>query len=123
MKKRSLCIILALATMLGMSGCAGSKHNEQMRAKFCADNEILTYEPVDFEKTVITIGAYAPCTADPVELAIEAEFPNVDIVVLDQASIPDIQTSCNTARHTAGFRGYFVDRLDKRYYRKQQHFL
>lgn len=92
MKKRSLCIILALATMLGMSGCAGSKHNEQMRAKFCADNEILTYEPVDFEKTVITIGAYAPCTADPVELAIEAEFPNVDIVVLDQASIPDIQS-------------------------------
>ncbi len=56
------------------------------------ENDIITYEPVDFNKTVITIGTYAPCNSDPVELAIEAQFPDVDIVVLEQASIPDIQT-------------------------------
>ncbi|WP_040197129.1 extracellular solute-binding protein [Candidatus Soleaferrea massiliensis] len=92
MKKQKLLILfLAGAMLLGMAGCADAPHKIQTSALFCADNEILTYEPVNFDKTVITIGTYAPCSAKPVELAIETEFPDVDIVVLDQASIPDIQ--------------------------------
>lgn len=92
MKKQGLVsTFLAGAMLLGIAGCAGTPHKGEMEARFCAENEILTYKPVDFEKTVITIGVYAPCNPEPVELAIEEEFPGVDIVVLEQASIPDIQ--------------------------------
>lgn len=85
-------IVMASAMLLGMGGCADELHGTEMKARFCPENEILTYKPVDFDKTVITIGIYAPCNAGPVELAIEARFPDVDIVTLEQASIPDIQT-------------------------------
>ena len=85
-------IVMASAMLLGMGGCADELHGTEMKARFCPENEILTYKPVDFDKTVITIGIYAPCNAGPVELAIEARFPDVDIVKLEQASIPDIQT-------------------------------
>lgn len=89
--QRLVGLFLAGAMLLGTAGCTNTPHKSEMKAYFCADNEILTYERVDFDKTVITIGAYAPCNAKPVELAIETEFPDVDIVVLDQASIPDIE--------------------------------
>lgn len=92
MKKQKLWIFFVTGAMLaGMAGCSDMQKKTEPEARFCADNEILTYKPVDFDKTVITIGTYAPCNAKPVELAIETEFPNVDIVIMDQASIPDIQ--------------------------------
>ena len=91
MKKTKLFSLFFAGTMLlGMAGCADATYKTEIEAWFCRDNEILTYEPINFDKTVITLGTYAPCNAKPVKLAIEKEFPNVDIVVLDQASIPDI---------------------------------
>ena len=91
-KQRLFSLFLVGIMMLSVTGCGNEPRKSAEETRFCADNEILTYEPVDFEKTVITIGVYAPCNSKPVELAIEAKFPNVDIVILDQASIPDIQT-------------------------------
>ncbi|WP_418667056.1 extracellular solute-binding protein [Allofournierella sp.] len=90
-KQKLLSLLLAGAILPGATGCTAAPHKTGMEARFCAGNEILSYEPVDLDKTVITIGTYAPCSAKPVELAIETEFPNVDIVVLEQPSIPDIQ--------------------------------
>ncbi len=84
-------IVLAGVVLLGTAGCGGTPGKLEAEAKFCADNEILTYDPVDFEKTVITIGLYAPGHSKPLELAIEAEFPNVDIVILAQVSISDVE--------------------------------
>ena len=93
MKKRKfLCIVLSFHMLFCMGGCVQAPRETDTKARFCPENDIITYEPVDFDKTVITIGTYAPCNSDPVELAIEAQFPDVDIVVLEQASIPDIQT-------------------------------
>lgn len=93
MKKRKfLCIVLSFHMLFCMGGCVQAPRETETKARFCPENDIITYEPVDFDKTVITIGTYAPCNSDPVELAIEAQFPDVDIVVLEQASIPDIQT-------------------------------
>ncbi|MBT9775117.1 extracellular solute-binding protein [Clostridium sp. MCC353] len=91
-KQKFLSIVLALNILSAMSGCVNSPREMEVKSRFCPENEILTYEPVDFDKTVITIGAYAPCNSDPVELAIEAQFPDIDIVILEKASIPDIQT-------------------------------
>lgn len=93
MKKRKFfSIVLAFNMLFCMGGCAQTPRGTETKARFCPENEILTYKPVDFDKTVITIGVYAPCNSDPLELAIEIQFPDVDIVVLEQASIPDIQT-------------------------------
>lgn len=91
-KGRLFSLFLVGAMLLGVSGCSDRSQKLEAEIRFCADNEILTYDSIDFEKTIITIGVYAPCNSKPVELAIENEFPNVDIVVLDQASISDIQT-------------------------------
>ena len=83
MKKRKfLCIVLSFHMLFCMGGCVQAPRETETKARFCPENDIITYEPVDFNKTVITIGTYAPCNSDPVELAIEAQFPDVDIVVL-----------------------------------------
>lgn len=90
-KQRVLFAVGAWVMLMIMGGCAAARREPKLKAWFCADNEILTYEPVDFDKTVITVGIYAACNAKPVELAIEEKFPTVDIVTLEQASLPDIQ--------------------------------
>lgn len=91
-KQRFFFAVLACAMLSCLCGCAGVPREKEMRARFCPENEILSYEPVDFDKTVITIGIYAPCNAKPVELAIEAQFPDVDVVTMEKSSIPDIQS-------------------------------
>lgn len=91
-KQRLFSLLLAGVMLVGVVGCSDAPRKSEEEARFCADNEILTYNPIDFEKTVITIGVYAPCNSEPVERVIEAQFPNVDVVVMDQSSISDIQT-------------------------------
>lgn len=90
-KQKGLSLVLAGAVLLGMAGCGDTPRKSKEEARFCADNEILTYETVDFDKTVITMGMYAPGYSKPMELAIEAEFPDVDIVILDQVSISNVE--------------------------------
>ena len=90
-KRRLISVFLAGIVLMEATGCADAPHSVEMKARLCAENEILVYEPVDFEKNIITVGIYAPCNPEPVELAIDTRFPEVDIVILDQPSIPDIQ--------------------------------
>lgn len=90
-KQRFFFAVLVCALLPVMSGCARGARESEMKARFCADNEILTYQPVDFEKTVITIGMYAPGNEKPLELAIEAQFPDVDIVTLEEVSVLNVQ--------------------------------
>ncbi|MDC7291114.1 extracellular solute-binding protein [Blautia schinkii] len=90
-KQKVLSFVLAGTVLLGIAGCGDTPSKSEAEARFCADNEILTYDAVNFDKTVITIGIYAPGHSKPLELAIEAEFPNVDIVILNQVSITDVE--------------------------------
>lgn len=90
-KRKVLSFVLASAMLLSIAGCGDTQRKSEAEARFCADNEILTYEPVDLDKTVITIGLYAPGHSKPLELAIEAEFPDVDIAILNQVSIIDVE--------------------------------
>lgn len=90
-KRKLLRFVLAGAMLLSIAGCGDTPRKSEAEARFCADNEILTYDPVDLDKTVITIGIYAPGHSKPMELAIEAEFPDVDIVILNQVSITDVE--------------------------------
>lgn len=84
-----LSAIMALALLSGLTACGPARQKTDAEALFCADNEILTYQPVDLDKTVITLGLYASCDTKLLEAAIEAKFPGVDIVVLDQAGETD----------------------------------
>ena len=61
MKKRKfLCIVLSFHMLFCMGGCVQAPRETETKARFCPENDIITYEPVDFDKTVITIGTYAP---------------------------------------------------------------
>jgi len=82
--------MVTAAIILGLTACSGPVENKQDSA-FCAENEILTYEPVDLDKTVITLGKYVPVNFEPIEAAIEARFPEVDIVPLDMAGVNNFQ--------------------------------
>lgn len=83
---RCLAALLAVTMTLGLAACGGEKKG-QAEEQFCADNEILTYQPVDFTKTVITVGQSVAADTEAVEAAIEEKFPDVDVVVLDQPSV------------------------------------
>ena len=48
-----------------------------------ADNEIISYAPVQAGKTIITIGKYQAFDETPLENAIEAEFPDLDIIFVE----------------------------------------
>lgn len=73
-KQRFFFAVLVCALLPVMSGCARGARESEMKARFCADNEILTYQPVDFEKTVITIGMYAPGNANHWSLPLKPNF-------------------------------------------------
>lgn len=90
-KQMVLSFVLVSTVLSGIAGCSDMPRRSEAEARFCADNEILTYDPVDFDKTVITVGVYAPGHSKPLELAIEAAFPDVDIVILNQVSITDVE--------------------------------
>ncbi len=90
-KQMVLSFVLVSTVLSGIAGCSDMPRRSEAEARFCADNEILTYDPVDFDKTVITVGIYAPGHSKPLELAIEAAFPDVDIVILNQVSITDVE--------------------------------
>ena len=48
-----------------------------------ADNEIISYAPVQAGKTIITIGKYQAFDETPLENAVEAEFPDLDIIFVE----------------------------------------
>lgn len=83
---RYLFIIITIGLLCCASACSKGAPKTDARALFCAENEILTYEPVDLDKTVITIGLLTFSDIRPLESAIEARFPDVDIIPLQQAS-------------------------------------
>ena len=84
---RCLAAVTAAVMVGGLAGCAAEPNRAE--ALFCADNEILSYEPVDFTKTVITMGQFTSGDVEAIETALEKQFPEIDIVTLDQASVSD----------------------------------
>ncbi len=54
-KQMVLNFVLVSTVLSGIAGCSDMPRRSKAEARFCADNEILTYDPVDFDKTVITV--------------------------------------------------------------------
>ena len=45
--QKLLSFVLAGAVLFGAAGCGNAPIKSEVKARFCADNEILTYETVD----------------------------------------------------------------------------
>ena len=87
---RILAAAMAASLLLGASACgdAGDKSLHEI----CMEQEICTFKPVDLEKQVITIGIYTGCESSVLESALEARFPQVDIVIMEQAGVNNFKT-------------------------------
>ncbi len=72
----SLCLILAAISMLA-EGCSSVKKSGSL---FTPADDIISYEPIDINKSVITVGTYVFANTDPLEKALEAKFPDIDFV-------------------------------------------
>lgn len=89
MKKKIWGLALASAVivlMVALGGCSLSSGQNKLDANLKASNEIVSYKSVDTSKTVITFGKIMALDAAPLEKAIEAKFPDVDIVPTDDAA-------------------------------------
>ena len=86
------CILnIAAATaviVLQLTGCSGISNHGTV-SEYTADNEIMTYSPVNMDKRIITIGKYDSFVEEPLEQALEARFPELDIVFLENLAGPD----------------------------------
>ena len=92
MKQRNIVmslVVVIVAMVVGLTGCSGQ--NNPAEALFYSDNDILSYEVVDLNKTVITMGQFASGDVRAIEAALEKQFPTIDVVVLDQASVTDFE--------------------------------
>lgn len=86
--KKTIRVLLSLLTVVVLCGC-GAKPN-QAKSVLNAADDIFTYQPVDFSKTIIIIGKYDDTDLTLLENAIEAHFPNVDIVSAECAGGQDM---------------------------------
>lgn len=82
---------VTIAILLGVTACMHVPANTNTASYLCAENEILTYKPVDLDKTVITVGKYTFFNSDPLEAAIESKFPEVDVVTWEEAGATNLR--------------------------------
>lgn len=80
MKKAYVKIFLCVSTgILALAGCSkaggGGKDSE-----YTAANEIVSYKPIDTDKTIIRMGKYCAFDESPLEQALEAKYPDVELV-------------------------------------------
>lgn len=92
MKKKDLkAAAAALTGLILLSGCSQSApvSPADSIAGLKAENEILTYKPVEDGKTVITIGKYQAFDEAPLEAAIEERFPELDVIFVESLAGTD----------------------------------
>mgnify|MGYP000332118629 CR=1 FL=1 len=76
MKTRARIFIAALTAMATMAGLASCAHSQpEPGYPICTEDEIVTYEPTDTTKTVITIGRYTIFNSEPLQKALSERIP------------------------------------------------
>lgn len=81
---------LSMIIIVGILLTACSNQNN-FKTKYNAKNDIVSYKPVDEEKTVITLGKYSFFKSEMLEATIEKKFPTVDIVVEEEAPVSSMR--------------------------------
>lgn len=82
--KKFICIVLSLTVFVvaGLYACSGSNGNSNGLSYGRPSNDILTIKKIEEDKTVITVRVESGSNADKLEEVIEAEFENIDIVLV-----------------------------------------
>lgn len=114
-KKTCLSRLLFLAAGFSLlSGCSNTDGADKTKpSEYTPADEIVSYKPVDTDKTVIRIGKYCAFDESPLEEALEAKFPEVELLWMeslvgndpfaymslqsDHGSLPDISFTQRTA--------------------------
>ncbi len=87
--------VVALAASMLLGGCAGpAKQSADQKSggagsAYTAENDILSYKPVETDKPVITIGKYVAFDETPLDEALEKKFPDLEIVWMEGHIGPD----------------------------------
>lgn len=82
-----------LILLWNLSGCSEAEHAQPQGA---AAHEVLTLKPVDQDKMMITLRTASGIQAEEMEKGIEAQFPEVDIVVTNPVWLQkDLSKNCS----------------------------
>ncbi|MDD2980316.1 MAG: extracellular solute-binding protein [Hespellia sp.] len=73
--KRKVIALLCIASVL-LSGCSSTKTGNA----YTPENDILSYEPIAADKTVITVGKFYAFNHTKLESSLEKKFPEVDFL-------------------------------------------
>lgn len=84
--KRMVSALLAAALAYGRAGCGQTKQSARQGT---AEHEVLTLTPVSEDKMMITMRAGSGISFKEMEAGIEANFPDVDIVVTNNTWLQD----------------------------------
>ena len=92
MKTRARIFIAALTAMATMAGLASCAHSQpEPGYPVCTENEIVTYEPTDTTKTVITIGRYTIFNSEPLQKALSERIPEASFAFVDAPGTNDVR--------------------------------
>lgn len=80
-------VAVTVAVVMLLTGCSTEKG--QNKDSFTADNEIISYTPVDTAKRIVTIGKYDSFDETFLEQALESHFPELDIVFMETLAGPN----------------------------------
>lgn len=73
--------LTAGALLLGLVACAPGTAEHETRP----DDEIVSYEPLDPDKTLITVGRYTVFNDAPLKAALEEKFPDIQVASVNAA--------------------------------------
>lgn len=79
--KKSISLLLSAALCAGVLGGCGAKDAKHTLPVGAAENEIIAYQPVEDGKMLITVRAEYNGMPENLEEIIEAQFPEVDVVL------------------------------------------
>ena len=79
--RKIACSLMAGALLLGLAACAPSATEQETSPS----NEISSYEPLESDKILITIGRYTIFNDTPLKTALEEKFPDIQIVSVNAA--------------------------------------
>lgn len=87
--RKAVATLTTAALLLGLAACSQPPAPEQSVG---AQNEIVSYQPVEPGKTVVTIGRYTVFSDGPLKAALEEKFPDVQIVTVNAAGTNTIRS-------------------------------